>query len=333
VREVLLEWYRRSRRDLPWRKTRDPYAIWVSEIMLQQTRVETVIPYWQRWMASFPTVQALAAAPLDEVLRHWAGLGYYSRARNLHRAAQQIGGGKIPDTVEGLLELPGVGRYTAGAIASIAFGREAPLVDGNVERVFARLFLIEDRAAAWKKAEELRPTGDLNQALMELGATICTPRNPTCLVCPVMKVCEARALGIQEQVPAKRVAKAVPVIDAAVLVLRRRGEVLLCRRPARGLWGGLWEFPTGELLGKRRHGAMAPWADAARRVGLRVRARHVGLVEHTLTHRHMRFHVYRGSAAGRIRLDGYEDYRWVGPDELVAAAISTATRRVWESAT
>ena len=322
MREALLEWYRRSRRDLPWRRTRDPYAIWVSEIMLQQTRVETVIPYWQRWMASFPTVQALAAAPLDEVLRHWAGLGYYSRARNLHRAAQQIGVGAIPDTVEGLLELPGVGRYTAGAIASIAFGREAPLVDGNVERVFARLFLIEDRTAAWKKAEALAPTGDFNQALMELGATICTPRNPTCLVCPVTKVCEARALGIQEQVPARRAAKQVPIIDAAVLVLRRRGQLLLCRRPASGLWGGLWEFPTGD---DARH--------AARRVGLRVRARRIGLVEHTLTHRHMRFHVYRGSAAGRIRLDGYEDYRWVGPDELVAAAISTATRRVWESAT
>ena len=290
--------------------------------MLQQTRVETVIPYWQRWMARFPTIRALADAPLDEVLRHWAGLGYYSRARNLHRAAGELGNRPMPDTVEQLLELPGIGRYTAGAIASIAFGREAPLVDGNVERVFARVFLIEDRTAAWKKAEELRPTGDLNQALMELGATVCTPKNPTCLVCPVARVCEARALGIQDKVPARRAQREVPVVDAAVLVLRRRGQFLLCRRPAKGLWGGLWEFPTGDDA-----------AHAARRVGLRVRARRVGLVEHTLTHRHMRFAVYRAQGAGRIRLDGYEDYRWVDPGELLTAAISTATRRVWESAT
>ena len=197
VRAPLLAWYDAHKRDLPWRRTRDPYAIWISEAMLQQTRVETVIPYWERFLETFPTVDALAAADIDEVYAVWTGLGYYSRARNLKHAAETIVGqhaGALPDTAEGLETLKGIGRYTAGAVASIAFDREAPLVDGNVIRVFARLLGIREDSASkavvdrmWDEAARLvvgpRP-GDLNQALMELGATVCTPRNPSCLICP-----------------------------------------------------------------------------------------------------------------------------------------------------
>jgi len=189
----VIRWYRDNRRELPWRRTRDPYAVWVSEIMLQQTRVETVVPYWERWMGRFPTVQALAAAPLDDVLAAWAGLGYYSRARNLHAGAREVvtdWGGSVPGRVDALLEIPGIGRYTAGAIASIAFGQPAPLVDGNVARVLARLFAIDEdvksaagSARLWALAADLVPAGaagDFNQGLMELGATVCTPARPRC---------------------------------------------------------------------------------------------------------------------------------------------------------
>ncbi|HJZ84245.1 MAG TPA: A/G-specific adenine glycosylase [Polyangia bacterium] len=326
VRAALVDWYERSRRDLPWRRSRDPYAIWVSEIMLQQTRVEVVCAYYERWMVALPTVAALAAAPLDQVLGLWAGLGYYSRARNLHRAAQQVvaeHGGRLPDTVEALRALPGIGRYTAGAIASIAFGQPAPALDGNALRVLARLFLAEDGKAAWQVASELvrggPAPGSFNQALMELGATVCTPRQPACLVCPAVAFCQARARGIQEQVPPPRPARTVPLVEEAVVVLRRQGRLLLVRRPPRGLWGGLWEFPTGQ----------SP-RDAVHRVGLRMRtAREVGLVEHTLTHRHMRFHIFGAeAAAGRVRLAGYEAHRWAAPPEVAHAPISTATRRI-----
>src|SRR5215470_3894591 len=212
---ALLRWFSMNARDLPWRRTRDPYAIWVSEIMLQQTRVATVIPYWERWMARFPTVSALAEAPLDDVLAAWAGLGYYSRARNLHAGAQAVGtrfGGALPSCAAELREVPGIGPYTAGAIASIAFGERAPLVDGNVARVLARVFAIEHdikstagSKALWAAAGELMnalPTGaapgDLNQGLMELGATICAATQPRCLVCPLARDCDAARTGRQD---------------------------------------------------------------------------------------------------------------------------------------
>src|SRR5688500_1720350 len=210
--------YARAKRDLPWRRTRDPYAIWVSEIMLQQTRVATVIPYWERWLGRFPTVGALAEAPLDDVLAHWAGLGYYTRARNLHRGAREVvarWGGALPETAGGLREVPGIGAYTAGAIASIAYGERAPLVDGNVARVLARVFGIETDVKStvgvkkiWALAGALMEgladgtdPGDLNQGLMELGATVCAPRSPSCLACPLTAVCVARKQGRQDELP------------------------------------------------------------------------------------------------------------------------------------
>ncbi|HZJ64044.1 MAG TPA: A/G-specific adenine glycosylase, partial [Kofleriaceae bacterium] len=242
--------FARVKRDLPWRRTRDPYAIWVSEIMLQQTRVQTVIPYWERWMTRFPTVSALAGAPLDDVLAAWAGLGYYSRARNLHAGAQEVDarfGGALPMRAAELREVPGIGPYTAGAIASIAFGERAPLVDGNVARVLARVFAIEDDIkssaggkALWAAAGELMAAlpeaaapGDLNQGLMELGATICAPTQPRCLVCPLARACAAARTGRQDELPVvapRKKASELAVLELTVVWLEQAGEIVVVRR-------------------------------------------------------------------------------------------------------
>jgi A/G-specific adenine glycosylase len=255
IRRRLIAWYRRARRDLPWRRTDDPYRIWLSEAMLQQTRVETVIPYYERFLARFPSVEALAAADEEDVLRLWAGLGYYARARNLHRAAGLVvkeHGGALPRDPEQLAALPGVGRYTLGALRSLVWKEPAPLVDGNVRRVLARLFADDssDDAEAWRLAEALVPERDpdlFNQALMELGATVCTPRNPACPSCPVRLVCEVRKSGGDaEAFPAKRRRAAVREVRALAGFFARRGRVLLLRRPSRGLLGGLWELPNVE---------------------------------------------------------------------------------------
>jgi A/G-specific adenine glycosylase len=255
VRRSLLAWYRREARDLPWRRTRDPYTIWVSEIMLQQTRVDVATPYFLRWMDRFPTVQALAKADLEEVLQAWSGLGYYSRARNLHAAACVVAKEGFPDSTEALRGLPGVGEYTSGAVASIAFGERVPAVDGNVVRVLARLNgwsgAASDatlKAKVGEAAARLVPKaspGDWNQALMDLGATVCTPRTPRCDVCPVAKHCVAKAAGVQDSIPApKRQAK--PRVERrAYAVVEHGGKVLLVRNPAEGLLAGLWSLPGG----------------------------------------------------------------------------------------
>ena len=274
LRTALLTWYRRSHRDLPWRRSRDPYAIWISEIMLQQTRVDTVRDYYARFMARFPTISDLAEAPQADVLSLWSGLGYYARARNLHAAAGEIAtryGGQFPREAEAVHALPGIGPYTAGAIRSIAFGQRAPILDGNVTRVLSRLFAIPagpEQAAAkrlyWRLAEELLPAelaaadadapndvGDFNQALMELGATVCTPHRPGCLLCPLSGDCEARARDQQELFPPPKATRPVPVLRAVTAILSPQPgprdlavPVLLVRRPGSGLWGGLWEPPS-----------------------------------------------------------------------------------------
>jgi A/G-specific adenine glycosylase len=252
----LLEWYSLHRRDLPWRRTRDPYAILVSEIMLQQTRVAAVVPYYERWMRSLPTVVSLAKAKPDRVLALWAGLGYYSRARNLQKAAQMIVRefhGRVPSQVAALQSLPGVGRYTAGAITSIAFNQPAPILDGNVIRVLSRLFLVRGdtstrrvRDVLWSLAGETIPAGDardFNQALMELGALVCLPDSPQCDRCPMAGVCRAHHTGMADRVPLLRKRKPAQPVTQYALILRRGNKLLLRQRNNGELMEGMWSFP------------------------------------------------------------------------------------------
>jgi A/G-specific adenine glycosylase len=270
---ALIRWQRRhGRHDLPWQGTRDPYAVWLSEIMLQQTRVAAVVPYYQRFRARFPDIASLAAASEDEVLRLWSGLGYYSRARSLHRAAQLVverHGGRFPEALADIASLPGIGRSTAAAIAGFAFGARAAILDGNVKRVLARHFLVAgfpgERAVEqqlWALAESLVPRRDnaaYIQGLMDLGATVCTARNPQCARCPVRGTCGAFAAGRVDDYPAPRPKKTVPTRRTSMLVLRHGDEVMLEKRPSVGIWGGLWSFPelaAGEdaaAVGARRY--------------------------------------------------------------------------------
>jgi A/G-specific adenine glycosylase len=257
----VLEWFDQyGRKDLPWQRDISPYRVWVSEIMLQQTQVKTVIPYFERFMEAFPDVRALAAAPEDEVLHLWTGLGYYARARNLHKAAKQVASGldgQFPDTIEGLCELPGIGRSTAGAILSIAFSQPASILDGNVKRVLARYHRVEGwpgqsavHNRLWDIADRYTPAGrcaDYTQAVMDLGATLCTRAAPACDDCPLHEDCEANAAGDPLNYPGKKPRKALPVKSTCFLVARNSdGEVWLEKRPASGIWGGLWCFPEGE---------------------------------------------------------------------------------------
>ena len=256
-RKVLTWFDSHGRHDLPWQRDTTPYRVWVSEIMLQQTQVKTVIPYFERFMAAFPDVQALAQAPEDSVLHLWTGLGYYARARNLHRAAKQVMAehdGEFPRTLEGLLALPGIGRSTAGAILSIACGERASILDGNVKRVLARYHRVAGwpgespvHRQLWDIAERYTPTrccADYTQAMMDLGATVCTRTRPACDVCPLNQGCEARAAGNPQDYPGKKPRKALPVKSTCFLIARNRnGEIWLEKRPGSGIWGGLWCFP------------------------------------------------------------------------------------------
>ncbi len=340
LRAALLTWFDRHKRDLPWRRTRDPYAIWLSEVMLQQTQVVTVIPYWQRFLERFPTVEALAAAPLPDVFALWSGLGYYSRARNLHKAAQDIVtrfGGKLPSSSEALRTLPGFGPYTAGAVASIAFDQEAPLVDGNVARVFSRVFEIEgppgDRkreTALWDRAAQLvrgpRP-GELNQALMELGAMVCRVDGPSCLLCPVREHCAALGSGRVGELPPPRVRAARQQLRLAVAVWRRGDAFLLARRAEGGLFGGLWELPSAEVKPELADAALGKSLRTL--LGRAVSARGVlGRVKRTLTHRDLVLDLVqvegRGEPAAHASV---QEWRWATPAEARKLGMSTAMSR------
>ena len=353
LRQRLIAWYRREQRDLPWRRTRDPYAIWLSEIMLQQTRVDVVIPYWQRFLAELPTVHALAAAPEDQVLARWAGLGYYSRARSLHRAAREVvarWGGVFPRTPAELEELPGIGRYTAGAIASIAFGVPAPLLDGNVARVLARLFAIEasvdapaTRAELWALAETLvdpaQPSA-WNQGLMELGATVCVPPpgSPRCELCPLAGQCAARAAGRQHELPVRAPRRAPSALTWVTLAATTRaGGLVLARRKPRGLFGGLWELPSLEPADDEAPAATAARVVAALGLPARPAPRRAVEQEHVLTHLRLRLLAYqvtlptRATAEVTVPGDAYDRVALVAPAELPRHGLSSATSRLLQA--
>ncbi len=314
--------------------------------MLQQTRVETAGPYFARFLERFPDVAALAAAPLDAVLKAWEGLGYYSRARNLHRAAGKIvsqHGGEIPSTAEALRALPGIGRYTAGAIASIAFGRDEPVLDGNVMRVLCRLFAIagDPKGAAvgkrlWKLAGELLPrgsAGEFNQAMMDLGATVCLPRSPRCDQCPVRADCRARAAGRQEKLPTRVKAKAVPHYTIVAGVIHKGARLLIDQRAPQGLLGGLWEFPGGKVeAGETLQDALR--REVREEVGLEVAVgEKIGVVRHAYSHFKITMHVFRCvHIRGRARAIACQQVKWVLPGELDAYAFPAATKKIIESA-
>lgn len=337
----LLAWFDASRRDLPWRRDTDPYRVWVSEVMLQQTRVETVVPRFERWVNRFPTLSALAGSDVDDVLGEWEGLGYYSRARNLHAAALVVRdslGGQIPGTAAGLRVLPGVGEYTAGAVASIAFGRPEPAIDVNARRVLSRLFdlpspgaaLLRERAAAMLTPE--RP-GDFNQALIELGATVCRARGPRCAECPLAGRCLARARGTIAECPGNGRRPAVPAFEIGVAaVTSPAGRALLVRRAESGMLGGMWEFPGRVVEPGERAGAAAARAAALAPGATLVRP--LADVDQAYSHRRHRYHAFLFEAPADAPVDlaalaagGWTAAAWELPDPA-GRALPAAQRKI-----
>lgn len=337
----LLTWYHDSARDLPWRQTRAPYAVWLSEIMLQQTRVDQARPYYLRFVEHFPTVQDLAAASEDAVLKAWEGLGYYSRARNLHRAAKMIANdfrGAFPRNAEEWRALPGIGRYTANAIASIAFEERVPVVDGNVVRVLSRMFDIAESTDApetqeklWTLAEWLLPShkpGDFNQAMMELGARVCTPRKPACDDCPVARVCAARAAKTQEQRPVRAKKSPVPHHEVVAAVIQDGDRLLIGRRASKGLLGGLWEFPGGKVKPGETH-QQALEREVQEELGVRVKVGGlVASVQHAYSHFRITLSAYRCRITGGDPVPhSHTELRWVRRDEFSDYAFPKANHK------
>ena len=330
LRAHLAKWFAAHGRDLPWRRTRDPYAIMVSEFMLQQTQVTTVIPYFERWLARFPDFRTLAAATEAEVLAQWQGLGYYSRARNLHRAAQHVVkdfGGALPPDPQAIAKLPGVGRYTAGAIASIVFGEPAPIVDGNVRRVLLRIDgqdLAEKEAEkwAWRRADELvalaADPAAFNEGLMELGATICTPAAPKCPACPLRTTCIARREGRQGSIPQPKKRASVSETHHGVVVIRDKSARLLVeRRPDDGMWAGMWQAPTLE-------GDSIPDETALKRMSGAARLTFQGSFTHLTTHRMVHFHVWEGQGVRQSRTPR----QWLDVAAVAKLALANPHRRI-----
>lgn len=346
--DLLLKWWDKGHADLPWRKTADSYAIWVSEIMLQQTQVVTVIPYYERWMARFPTVQTLAEASLDEVLKLWEGLGYYSRARNLHIAAQQVvahHNGRLPTTVSELLKLKGIGRYTAGAIASIAFNQPAPILDGNVIRLLARLTDLPDDVTQtstknhlWQLAAEIVPAsrpGDFNQALMELGQQICLPVKPLCLLCPLSAHCLARQHGTQLERPNRPPRPNIPHYDVVAGIIWHQTnpeQFLIAKRPLDGLLGGLWEFPGG----KQESGETLPEAlrrEIKEELGIEIEVGNFQTqIQHAYTHFRITLHAFHARHTnGQPQNIGVADHTWITLSQLEQYAFALTDRKIIQS--
>jgi A/G-specific adenine glycosylase len=329
-RKSLIDWYRKYRRDLPWRRSADPYRIWVSEVMLQQTQVKTVLPFYHNFIERFPTPTHLARSSLQDVLMAWEGLGYYARARNLHKAAIKVVeayDGAVPDTRKAFQKLPGVGDYIASAVLSIAFGCGYPVVDGNVKRLLARLFKIDapvNRANSEKRFKEtaarlldLRAPGTFNQAMMELGALVCKPRAPLCDVCPVRRWCRAFQTRAVDQYPQRLKSRSIPVHHIAVGVIVKNGKVLITRRKPEGLLGGLWEFPGGKV-GKGETAEAACAREIREEVNLEISAEaYLTRVKHAYTHFKIVMDVFRCRyVSGRVRLNGPVDHRWITPDRI-----------------
>ena len=367
LRRRLLAWFRKAKRDLPWRRTRDPYAIWAAEVMLQQTQVGTALPYYERFLARFPTIQSLARASDEAVLKTWQGLGYYRRALNLQAAARRVvgeHGGRVPSDPAAFAALPGVGRYTCGAVQSIAFGRRLAALDGNAARVISRWLAVTEAISGgaalrelWEAAEALVPQtspGDWNQAVMELGSAVCMPRGPAsrpfglahggrgrgprCGECPVAEVCIARAKGIQERIPKRRKRKAVPHIEVGVGIIwrgrgrRGGGRVLLCRRRPEAMLGGLWEFPGG----KRRDGESIRACirrELREECGLEVEVgEHLVDVMHAYSHLRVTLRCYHGRAPnGRARKLGCMEARWVRPGKIAEYPLPAADVKILEA--
>ena len=336
LRKALLPWYRRHRRDLPWRRTSDPYLVWLSEVMLQQTTVKTATPYYEAFAARFPTLEALAKAPEEDVLAIWSGLGYYHRARNLLRAARHIEErhrGVFPKTLDAALAVPGVGLYTASAVLSIVYGLPLPVVDGNVRRVLARLFAL--RGPEWSKdaayynlAEELldrEAPGDWNQALMELGATVCTPRKPACLACPLRKACRAFAKGLVDELPEGRARRAPVDVTVAAALVEKNGRLLLVRRAEGRLLGRMWEIPQTSLESR---GLPDLGPELRERYGLEVEPGPLVVrARHAITHRRIRVEGYRSRLRRQPPAD--EDrYRWASPKDVDRLPVSSMTRKL-----
>jgi A/G-specific adenine glycosylase len=336
LHRTLLGWYRRNRRDLPWRRTRDAYRVWVSEVMLQQTTVKVALPYYESFLRRFPSLNTLAEEPEDEVLAAWSGLGYYHRARNLHRGAQHVAerhGARFPKTLEAALAVPGVGLYTASAILSIAYDQPLPVVDGNVRRVLARLLALSGpeyrrEGPFYNRAEELldrEHPGDWNQALMELGATVCTPKKPACPACPLRERCRALAQGRVDELPEARRRRAPVDVTVSAALVRRDGAILLAKRPDGRLLGKMWEVPQTPLDPEGE-------TDLARQIeeryGIRVEPEALVVrARHAVTHRRITLEGYRARLRSAVPSDP-ERFRWVSPGDIGSLPVSSMTKKL-----
>lgn len=341
----LLSWYETHHRQLPWRKTKDPYRIWVAETMLQQTRVATTQRYYERFIEEFPTVENLAQASLDQVLKVWEGLGYYARARNLHRAAQIVATqyhGVIPHDKSELMSLPGIGHYTMGAILSMAFNQDEPVLDGNVRRVLCRIFHVTDNPRLRRVESRLErllirllpagQAGSFNQALMELGATLCTPRIPRCTICPLETLCESKRLGVQNELPVSAPRRALPHHEVAVGLIWKGNRLLIARRPPEGLLGGLWEFPGG----KRKPGETLEEClrrEVREELGITIHVkRRVTTVEHGYSHFRVTLHAFECHwQRGKPQALGCNDWAWARLDQLDHYAFPRANQKIIEA--
>ena len=331
IQTALLKWYDTHHRDLPWRRDLNPYSIWVSEVMLQQTQVKTVVPYYGRFMEAFPTVASLARADLEQVLKLWEGLGYYARARNFHKACQTVTAdlkGIIPRDPGGFQALPGVGAYIAAAVLSIAFDLPLAVVDGNVKRVLARIFTMTDPVNHGPSHRKFQAKADLlldrscpgtfNQAVMELGALVCSPRNPGCTVCPIGQHCRALESGSVDKFPLRNTTKPVPTVHIAAGVVKKGNKLLITLRKPEGLLGGLWEFPGGKVK-TGENASSACVRELAEKTGLRVTVTsHLARVKHAYTHFKIEMDIFICQyISGNVRLNGPVDHRWIFPMKSV----------------